>query len=195
MVEADGSYYRNDKRTAFIPLEDLPRLTSQPMELALNGVENELDELTEKGWRVVNSHAVSSTPEAYRSYVQHSRGEFGWAKLGYQKLQSGWISDRTVYLASGKPVVLQDTGPLAFLPEEAGRLLNSRRSKKPPRTWIGWRATMTSTAVWRAKRLKNTFAPRRWHDGYWKQCYEYFPKTNRCGSSGPCIGRRPAQQQ
>jgi glycosyltransferase involved in cell wall biosynthesis len=33
------------------------------------------------------------------------------------KLQNGWVSDRSLcYLASGKPVVMQDTGPNSFLP-------------------------------------------------------------------------------
>ena len=33
------------------------------------------------------------------------------------KLQNAWISDRSLcYLASGKPVVVQDTGPSAYLP-------------------------------------------------------------------------------
>jgi hypothetical protein len=35
--------------------------------------------------------------------------------------QNAWISDRTLcYLASGKPVVVQDTGPSAYLPSGLG---------------------------------------------------------------------------
>jgi hypothetical protein len=35
--------------------------------------------------------------------------------------QNAWISDRTLcYLASGKPVVVQHTGPSAFLPSGEG---------------------------------------------------------------------------
>jgi hypothetical protein len=37
------------------------------------------------------------------------------------RLQNAWISDRTLcYLASGKPAVVQRTGPSRFLPEAAG---------------------------------------------------------------------------
>src|SRR5438093_10527854 len=37
------------------------------------------------------------------------------------KFQNAWVSDRTAcYLASGKPVVVQDTGPSAFLPNGEG---------------------------------------------------------------------------
>jgi hypothetical protein len=53
------------------------------------------------------------------------------------KFQNGWVSDRTLcYLASGKPVVVQDTGPSTILPngegmfrfstsEQAGRALEA----------------------------------------------------------------------
>ena len=37
------------------------------------------------------------------------------------KLQTAWVSDRSVcFLASGKPVVVQHTGPSAFLPNGEG---------------------------------------------------------------------------
>jgi len=37
------------------------------------------------------------------------------------KFQNAWVSDRTVsYLASGKPAVIQDTGPSTFLPSGEG---------------------------------------------------------------------------
>ena len=43
------------------------------------------------------------------------------AKPSYIKLQTAWVSDRTVcYLASGKPAVVQDTGPSAILPNGEG---------------------------------------------------------------------------
>jgi hypothetical protein len=37
------------------------------------------------------------------------------------KFQNAWISDRTLcYLASGKPAVVQHTGPSGFLPDAEG---------------------------------------------------------------------------
>jgi glycosyltransferase involved in cell wall biosynthesis len=37
------------------------------------------------------------------------------------KFQNAWISDRTLcYLACGKPVVIQNTGPSSFLPNGEG---------------------------------------------------------------------------
>ena len=55
--------------------------------------------------------------DAYLDYIGRSRGEFSVAKEAYVKTRCGWFSDRTVaYLASGKPVIVQDTGFREVLP-------------------------------------------------------------------------------
>jgi hypothetical protein len=124
VVDRDETY-ENTKRVAFLPFAGLPRLTPQPLELALF-LKNERDMedrrlLESHGWRIRLSREVAATPEMYQAYIQQSRGEFSCAKPSYIKLQTGWVSDRTVcYLASGKPVVVQDTGPSAFLPSGQG---------------------------------------------------------------------------
>ena len=117
--------YENTKRVAFLEFVDLPRLTRQRLELALFlKRERDMEEwkdLEDRGWRVRHSREVAASPEMYQAYIQRSRGEFGCAKPSYIKLQTAWISDRTVcYLASGKPVVVQDTGPSSFLPNGEG---------------------------------------------------------------------------
>jgi hypothetical protein len=117
--------YENTKRVAFLEFADLPRLTSQPLELALFlRYERDIHEGTElerRGWRVQHSRKVAATPEAYQAYIQQSRGEFSCAKRSCIKFQNGWLSDRTLcYLASGKPAVVQDTGPSAVLPNGEG---------------------------------------------------------------------------
>jgi hypothetical protein len=39
------------------------------------------------------------------------------------RFQNAWISDRTLcYLASGRPALVEDTGPSAFLPNDGGLL-------------------------------------------------------------------------
>jgi hypothetical protein len=77
--------------------------------------------LQNAGWRIRQACEVASTPEMYQAYIQRSRGEFSCAKPSYIKLQTSWISDRTLcYLASGKPVVVQHTGPSSFLPNGEG---------------------------------------------------------------------------
>src|SRR2546422_5459676 len=81
----------------------------------------EWKQLEARGWRIRHSGEVASSRELYQAHIQHSRGEFSCAKPSYMKLQTAWVSDRTVcYLASGKPVVVQDTGPSAFLPNGEG---------------------------------------------------------------------------
>jgi hypothetical protein len=64
---------------------------------------------------------VAATPQAYRRFVQGSRGELGVAKSGYVEGRCGWFSDRSVcYLASGRPVIAQETGFSEALPVGAG---------------------------------------------------------------------------
>jgi hypothetical protein len=121
--DPDGGLYRNDKRTGFADFLDLPSLTSAPLELALSlgDDEEERQNLLSRGWRIRNADEVSSTLDGYRDYVRQSRGEFSCAKPSYVRLQTAWISDRTLcYLASGKPVVVQHTGPSRFLPDASG---------------------------------------------------------------------------
>ncbi|HYY73210.1 MAG TPA: hypothetical protein VE662_00190 [Solirubrobacterales bacterium] len=127
----------NTKRAAFLQFVELPRHTSQPLELALYLVDRDpahrarLKQVNEDaedrarlehhGWRVRDSREVAGGPEAYRSYLQQSRGEFSCVKPSCVELQNAWVSDRTIcYLASGKPAVVQHTGPSAYLPHGEG---------------------------------------------------------------------------
>ena len=117
--------YENTKRVAFLEFADLPRLTSQPLELSLF-MKTEKDmqdrkDLEQRGWRIRHSRDVAGTPEAYQAYIRSSRGEFSCAKRSCLKFQNAWVSDRTLcYLASGKPVVVQHTGPSSRLPDGEG---------------------------------------------------------------------------
>jgi hypothetical protein len=124
VVDASGTY-ENTKRLAFLDFADLPQMTTQPLELALFlRREHELAEKKEmehRGWSIRHSRDVAATPEMYQAYIRQSRGEFSCAKRSCMKFQNAWVSDRTLcYLASGKPVVVQDTGPSSFLPNGEG---------------------------------------------------------------------------
>jgi hypothetical protein len=122
----NGELYSNDKRTGYLPFFELPRYSPLPLELAILLGEWDQDErfvLQEYGWRVSDSHTVASSPEKYKSYIQRSYGEFSCVKPSCIRLQNAWISDRSLcYLASGKPVIVQHTGPSRFLPDSAGLL-------------------------------------------------------------------------
>ena len=102
---------------------DLPRrVPGQPFELALSSYgEADRTLLESNGWRVRHAMGFSTDLDAYRDYVAGSRGEFTVAKDQNVRLRSGWFSDRSAtYLASGRPVVTQDTGFGNVLPTGEG---------------------------------------------------------------------------
>ena len=94
------------------------------MEVALSIYSHDYDDLRllkEHGWGVVDPRTHTGDPWAYRAYLAHSRAELGIAKNAYVKARSGWFSDRSAaYLASGKPVLVQDTGLAEHLPLGTG---------------------------------------------------------------------------
>jgi hypothetical protein len=73
------------------------------------------------GWLLTDPRRVAGNPRAYQAYVSGSAAEFLVAKQLYVRTGGGWVSDRSAcYLASGRPVIAQDTGlasghPLAEL--------------------------------------------------------------------------------
>jgi hypothetical protein len=105
-------------------LVQLPTRTDERFVLALAIHPDEtadLEALSVNGWQLVNPHDVAGTPDAYRAFVQGSKAEIGIAKSGYVVSRSGWFSDRSAcYLASGRPVVAQDTGFGEVLPTGDG---------------------------------------------------------------------------
>lgn len=92
----------------------LPKCVNHPFELALEihpAESADLVLLRDNGWRLVEPRQVCGDPAAYRSYIQQSAAELMIAKGMYVQSNSGWMSDRSLcYLASGKPVIAQDTG-------------------------------------------------------------------------------------
>ena len=122
--EFRGQTINEEKSVSFLQYEGLPSRTPVSLELSLclaEHFEHWRSRLEPLGWKVRDAWEVSGTPEAYRTYIQSSRGEFSCAKPAYATLASAWVSDRTLcYLASGKPAVVQHTGPSRFLPEADG---------------------------------------------------------------------------
>ncbi|HLK12494.1 MAG TPA: hypothetical protein VKW76_14050 [Candidatus Binatia bacterium] len=120
----DGDCYDCNKRSGFLEVIDLPARAGVPLELAANLHADEREDrelLARHGWRLADPAVVAGTPQAFRAYVQASRGELSCAKPAYVKARSGWVSDRTIcYLASGRPCVVQATGAEAHLPASAG---------------------------------------------------------------------------
>ncbi len=117
-VDYEGVLY-GQKDKEYPKFLDLPKLTTQPLRIALTG--GDAVEMSRHGWQVVEGWRQSQTPESYRAFIQESRAEFGVAKHGYVLTQGGWFSDRSVcYLACGRPVLVEDTGLGEWLPVGAG---------------------------------------------------------------------------
>jgi len=122
-VEYMGELYRWSKHHEFERFIDLPRRTAQQFELAMMP-EDPADRahLEAHGWRLVSPFRMSlDICGAYPAYFRGSRAEFTVAKDQNVRLRSGWFSERDAcYLASGKPVVTQDTGFSNYLPTGLG---------------------------------------------------------------------------
>ena len=125
-VEFEGRTYglrvHEFRKFASVP-KALPEL---PFEVALDidPVETaDLERLGAGGWKVIDPRPVGHSPESYRRYVQRSMAEFMVARGMYVTSRNGWFSERSMcYLASGKPVIAQDTGLERLYPLGEGLL-------------------------------------------------------------------------
>jgi hypothetical protein len=122
-VSYNGEVYRWSKHHEWEKFLDLPRLTEQPFELAVM-IEQQTDgeRLQAHGWQLTSPFQMSLDIFGdYPAYIRRSRAEFTVAKDQNIRLRSGWFSDRDAcYLASGKPVIAQDTGFSNVLPTGEG---------------------------------------------------------------------------
>jgi hypothetical protein len=108
----------------FRRFSDLPRIADARFELAL-GIDaaehEEAGRLRSRGWALVDPSSVAATPSGYRRYLQGSSAELMVAKGMYVDSRSGWFSERSIcYLASGRPVLAQDTGLAELYPVGSG---------------------------------------------------------------------------
>lgn len=116
-----GEKYYWTKDREFVRFIDLPGRRPVPFELAVV-----VDEETERllrgnGWSLVHSLPISKDVNAYREYIQRSRGEFTVAKDQVVRPVTGWFSDRSAcFLAAGRPVITHETGFSKFLPTGKG---------------------------------------------------------------------------
>lgn len=115
------------KRAAYLKYVELPRLARRFFELAANiGPADPAGDrrlFRERGWRIVDPHEVGGSPSQYQEYIRASRAEFMCPKPIHVEMKTGWFSDRSIaYLASGRPVLAEDTGFAERLPTGAGLL-------------------------------------------------------------------------
>jgi len=122
-IEHEGVHFRQ-KAHSLRQFLELPTLTHENFVLALSIHPRETKDLValaKHGWRLIDPVQVAGSPGAYRDFIQTSKAEFGIAKSGYVASHCGWFSDRSVcYLASGRPVIAQETGFSNYLPTGEG---------------------------------------------------------------------------
>ncbi|NQU09663.1 glycosyltransferase family 1 protein, partial [bacterium] len=119
-ITFDGRQY-GQKDVEFAKFIDLPRRSPGHLEIAVAGQTVPRDDLRAHGWRIRDAHEVTLSFDSFRDYLGRSQGEFSVCKNVFVDTRSGWFSDRSAaYLASGRPVVLQETGFSAYLPCGAG---------------------------------------------------------------------------
>jgi hypothetical protein len=108
---------------------ELPSRTSARFEVALDIDDADAADrkrLHEQGWVLADPRKTARDPWRYRTYVQGSSAELMIAKNLYVDTRSGWFSDRSAcYLASGRPVLAQDTGLGNLLPCGEGLVIFS----------------------------------------------------------------------
>jgi hypothetical protein len=112
-VEHGGQRF-GSKVHEFRKFVHLPELAAGTFEIALDihpADDRDRQLLGQHRWQIVDPRTVARGPREFRRYVQGSAAEFSVAQGIYVDTRSGWFSDRsTRYLASGKPVLVQDTG-------------------------------------------------------------------------------------
>jgi hypothetical protein len=103
------------------PYLELPAKLGPLFELAVGSATAPREMLRAKGWVMSDALEATRDPWTYQRYIQGSRAEFGVAKQGYVVSRSGWFSERSAaYLASGRPVVVQETGFSDWLRTDGG---------------------------------------------------------------------------
>ena len=124
-ISHDGVEY-GQRAHSLRELVGLPAMSATRFQLALGIHPDEaadLEALRAGGWELLDPFAVAGTPAAYADFIRASRAELCVAKSGYVNARTGWFSDRSAcYLASGRPVVAQETGFADFLPTGEGLL-------------------------------------------------------------------------
>jgi hypothetical protein len=124
-IEYDGRRY-GLRAHEFRRFLGLPERTAAHFRVALDidpADESDRAQLTAHGWELLAPQRVAGDPFAYRDFIQGSSAELCVAKEMYVATSGGWFSDRSAcYLASGKPVLAQDTGFASALPTGDGLL-------------------------------------------------------------------------
>jgi hypothetical protein len=123
VVEHNGKVF-GPRVHEFRKFMELPVRSPERFQIALDIHPAEVTDLERLGanrWELVDPAEVGRSITSYREYIQSSKGEFLVCQGRVSNTNSGWISDRSIcYLASGRPVVMQDTGLATAIPTGRG---------------------------------------------------------------------------
>ncbi len=118
--EYEGRRY-GMKSDSFELFVDLPARAGPLFEVALGSESAPRDFLRARGWRLLDPLEVTRDPWTYQEFIRDSKAEWSVAKHGYVASRCGWFSERSAaYLASGRPVLTQQTGFSDWIPTGAG---------------------------------------------------------------------------
>jgi hypothetical protein len=121
-VAVDGVRYAH-KDVEMEKFMELPARACRRLVLAVGGRKAPRAALEAAGWLLADPLASTCDAGSYRKFISGSRADLGIAKHAYVASRSGWFSDRaTCFLASGRPVLHQDTGFTDWLPTSEGVL-------------------------------------------------------------------------
>jgi hypothetical protein len=119
-IEYKGNVY-GQKDQEFQKFISLPALVNVPISVAVSGKHVPEEMLKTNGWKIQKGERITLSFESFCDYLSASRGEFSICKNVFVANNTGWFSDKSAaYLASGRPVVLQDTGFSKHLPVGEG---------------------------------------------------------------------------
>jgi hypothetical protein len=120
-IDWNGERWYWTKDREFLKYLDLPERVDPEIGLATSVNEETAHLLGNAGWTLDDSTYFPDEMDRYARYIEQSRGEFTIARDQYWRPRTGWFSDRSAcYLASGRPVVTQETGFSRFIPTGEG---------------------------------------------------------------------------
>lgn len=111
------------KNVEFEKFISIPELFPEAnFKVMITGISSEKEtEIKNAGWQLSDPLRYITTTADYQSFINASNAEFSVAKETYVKSNSGWFSCRSAcYLATGKPVITQDTQWSKYIPSGNG---------------------------------------------------------------------------
>lgn len=120
VIEYKGKKF-GQKDLEFEKFINLPTRINVPMEVAVSGNDVPLQKLKENKWEITDAQQITISYDSFNDYLTYCRGEFSVCKNVFVENKTGWFSDKSAaFLATGRPVVLQETGFSSYLPTGEG---------------------------------------------------------------------------